>query len=585
MKKSLSIFFSLMFWSTIIYGQLRVIDQELVMRMEHATSDERIRLLSNYQERTAANIPSQTELDLLFVELNRMARTDPKFERYFDFIKRVSPTMFIPEVNHELTHRKMIELLDEAAIHYTAIGNDLYAGISRVHAGFDSFMLREYEQSIENMYRGYEFLKKYGFDKNPLAPKYLHDMALVFIFFRDYERVVELMEESILIQPIDLNRDLQRFNNLGMAYEAIGKKMNAEETYKQLIKRAEFHKVDIWKALALSKVAGLRLDGGYVNEALAYYEQALALINSETNPREFSEIALKVAKISILQGNFATGLKYISMIDSLAFEFTNYFGEQQQFEKFHALYYEVNQLYYRSVEDYEIAYRYADSLYAINRVRDSIYNVLRVYLTAEKIAVQKSSAEKEHLVRRIELVVVFSVVSMLVLGVLYYSNRLKRTKEKIVFQSEELRLKEEQQRLTSELTILKSEMENHLEKIAQNNRLIREYRKQAHNSEECRISIDNIKILTKEHWESFVRDFKDVHNKFYRKITKSHPDLTPSELRMILLLKLGLTPKDLPAVLGTSDGNIRVTLHRIKKKLGKNDSILHDKELYELLYK
>src|SRR5690554_4796525 len=169
-------------------------EQELISRIEHASSKERILALCLYQERTGQNNLTPEKLDNLFKELDRIAAKDKEFKHFVDFYKRVSPTIFIPEKDKESTHRKMIELYKKTTDYYVAIGDDRFAGMCLVHSGFDWFMLGDYGNAIENMLRGYELLKKAGYTNNPLSPKFLHDMALVFIFFGEYEKVVELME-------------------------------------------------------------------------------------------------------------------------------------------------------------------------------------------------------------------------------------------------------------------------------------------------------------------------------------------------------------------------------------------------------
>ena len=152
----------------------------------------------------------------------------------------------------------------------------------------------------------------------------------------------------------------------------------------------------------------------------------------------------------------------------------------------------------------------------------------------------------------------------------------KRKKEKEEYLTKEQKMKKEEKRLNHELENLKIQMDHHLEKIKESNILIKQYKTETTEGD-AKIDIENLKILTKEHWKDFIQDFKKVHKRFYTKITKTYPDLTPSELRLVLLLKLGINTKDLPGVLGTSDVNIRVTMHRLRQKIGQTGTGIKDR--------
>ena len=557
------------------------LEQRLLEHIETSSGNERILALGLYQERTGANILTQEQLAHLFVELDRIAATDREFKRFVEFYKRVSPTFFIPEKDRESTHRKMVSLHEEAVEHYLSTGDHLLSGIAFVHMGFDWFMLQSYGNAIESMLQGYELLKKVGFKNNPLSTKYLHDMALVFLFFGENEKVVELMEASEDIPPMDINRDIQRFNNLGIAYLRMGDKNGAEQAFLKIIERAELHKVDIWIALALSKMARLRMEEKKYGTALELYEKASALIEEKDNPREYAENILKRAKIHILMGNQEQAREYFEKVQSVIFEYSNYFGEKQQFEKYLALYYEVGQLYYKTIRDYEKAYRYSDSLHTITRSQDSVYSVLRVHLAREKLQVEKAQSEKEHIRARMWAGGIVALLVITVLILLFWLNRTRRAKEKEAHLYREKLMEKEKQHLNNELEKLRATLEGHLKKIAENNKIIKQYQNEKEETDHT-IDIHNLKILTKEHWEDFIQDFKKAHPHFYKKVLLHWPNLTPSELRMVLLLKLGLSQKEVPSVLGTSHVNIRVTLYRLRSKMAKNTKKIKDKELLAL---
>lgn len=74
-------------------------------------------------------------------------------------------------------------------------------------------------------------------------------------------------------------------------------------------------------------------------------------------------------------------------------------------------------------------------------------------------------------------------------------------------------------------------------------------------------------ILNDEQWTEFQALFNKVHTGYISRVKAKHPDLTAAELRSILLTKLGLSNKEMAAMLGVSLEAVRVSKHRLLKKI------------------
>lgn len=69
-------------------------------------------------------------------------------------------------------------------------------------------------------------------------------------------------------------------------------------------------------------------------------------------------------------------------------------------------------------------------------------------------------------------------------------------------------------------------------------------------------------------WSEFDKIFKNIHSDFYSKLLEQCPDLSPTEIKTAALLKLNLTTKEIAAITFKSEGGIKTTRYRIRKKLG-----------------
>lgn len=75
------------------------------------------------------------------------------------------------------------------------------------------------------------------------------------------------------------------------------------------------------------------------------------------------------------------------------------------------------------------------------------------------------------------------------------------------------------------------------------------------------------KILTEDDWQTFKDKFSGIYPDFFGRIRGFGLPFTEGEVRYLVLLRLGLTPKDMADLLGISPQSARVGKLRLKKKL------------------
>ncbi len=84
-----------------------------------------------------------------------------------------------------------------------------------------------------------------------------------------------------------------------------------------------------------------------------------------------------------------------------------------------------------------------------------------------------------------------------------------------------------------------------------------------------------ITILTPSDWEKFKEQFEAQHPGFFIGLHSRFPGLTPSEIRLLTLLKLEFNIKMMARTLGISPQSIAKSRYRLRKKLklGKHQSL------------
>ncbi len=74
-------------------------------------------------------------------------------------------------------------------------------------------------------------------------------------------------------------------------------------------------------------------------------------------------------------------------------------------------------------------------------------------------------------------------------------------------------------------------------------------------------------LLTDEQWADFRNSFEEAHPGFLSRLRVKMPDLTPAEVRFVVLSKLQMDAKDMAAMLGVGPAAIRKYRFRLRAKL------------------
>ncbi len=78
-------------------------------------------------------------------------------------------------------------------------------------------------------------------------------------------------------------------------------------------------------------------------------------------------------------------------------------------------------------------------------------------------------------------------------------------------------------------------------------------------------------LLTDEQWTEFKTTFDKVHPGFLTRLREQLPDLTPAEIRFVVLSKLKLSAREMAGMLGITPPAVRASKYRLMKKLGFDD--------------
>lgn len=378
---------------------------KIIESLEYASSEERIRSLCKFFDYNVLHVARRPEdFNNFLSECYSIAKkdNDVEFRKYIDFYKNVNAIMHFSKDDLYTRNIELLQIFEEILNHCKLKNQTHFIPICHAYIGHVHFMQQDYAKSIEHLLIADEGFRKIGYYRFPEMSKHLHNMALVFYFFRHYNKVAELMEVSIKIPPYTVNFDIQRFNTLGAAYEHMKQYDKARKAFIQTRETAASYDNPIWIAIASRALARLSVSEGNYNEALIIYKNTLS-ISKEQNQlgyaREHSELLLGLAKTHILIHNPTQAQKYLNQINykksSVSLEQLNTFGSNYQEINYLLEFYDVQHRYNYAVKNYKNAYQYADSLYFIKYKLDSLFNGLEIQVAQNRIEAQDKQYEND----------------------------------------------------------------------------------------------------------------------------------------------------------------------------------------------
>ena len=70
-----------------------------------------------------------------------------------------------------------------------------------------------------------------------------------------------------------------------------------------------------------------------------------------------------------------------------------------------------------------------------------------------------------------------------------------------------------------------------------------------------------------DYWANYIKNFNQLHSRFLDRLTKKHPDLTASEIKLICFVITGLSNKEIAGIFSVEPESVKKARYRLKKKL------------------
>ena len=426
---------------------------------------------------------------------------------------------------------KLLEVLDKPIRKADALN----------HLASIEFSLNNFDECISYNKKALEIYEKYN-DKMYQA-QVLNDLGNTYYYLKNYDDAIEYLDKSMVI----------------------GKEINAGDLL----------------GTAINNLAKVYAKKNMFDKAMELSNDALEIHESSNSQNKIVESLNDLGMTYNAMSKPKTAIQYFDRAIALAEKIdTKENLRIGHYNRSHS--YEMLNDFQRALADFKDYKKTEDSIFSETKSRQ-IEELRTIYETEQKekeIELQRSEIqllnekEKVSALQRTILAIAF-VVLVIVISLVYYGLRQKMRRNKV-----------ERERLDAELEFKRKELTTHALHLANKNEVLESLKDQIkviksengnHREYNRIINTINLNLHDDTNWENFSRYFEEVHKDFSSHVKLRFPDVTSNELRLMALLKMNLSSKEIASMLNISSEGIKKARYRLRKKLGiGSDDSLQD---------
>lgn len=423
----------------------------------------------------------------------------------------------------------------------------------------------KFPQAFEYMIKANNIIQKIGYANYQHASRYLYDLGYIYCDFGNYEKAKQYLTEAIKYPYTNSLYAIRTLNTIGLAYREL----------KQFDSAVMYFNMGLDTAKAVQNVPWIGIISGNlgsVHYLLEQYEEAIPLLKIDyalsMESREWASAANTICMLADLDLDKRQLNDAAVKLD----EARDVISRQPDVRPF--VYYALQRArLFKYLKRYDSAFSYLDTArrvaYKLNQRRDALVfsqaeQKVAIELHLSEIKLLESEKSKSLLLRNFIIVVILLV--LVIAAQLIFRQQLKQKKDKELLKNAVTQLNyyidsvREKNQLIDQF---KQEID-HLNSLPEQYTMLQE-------KEEIAGKLRQYSILTEGDWNEFRNLFEKVQIGFFDKLKQRFPDLTPSEQRLLALMKLKLSKREMAGMLGIAPDSIKKTRQRIRKKINVLD--------------
>lgn len=423
-------------------------------------------------------------------------------------------------------HNMAIENFLVARKYYDQIKNDLGACRINIHISNIYIYQEEYHKALQHLKESLKIID--GDHHKIISSTIFKNIGVCLKETKQYDEAIFYFQKSLSYNKIKNNKKTIALlqSSLGETYLKMQEYIKATDFLKKALinypKNGDIH----YKSITQNTLAKTYLKLYQVDAALSHGNYALQLAKEINDLKEQMEAIQTLASIAEYKGDSQTAYKYYKQITVIK-----------------------------------------DSLQAIHKIEHTRELQYKYETELKENLITELSKKNYHAeLKNLYLLILFLFCALsLGAGTLMF-----RKKFKLNYLEKTL--------LNRELDLKKKELTTNSLQLAKKNEILenlKEEVQQIHFSEDQNRQYNYQKLLqtlnfnkaNDRDWENFKNCFEQLHNDFYSKIKNKYPDVTSNELRLMALLKINLSSKEIATILNITHEGVRKARYRLRKKL------------------
>jgi tetratricopeptide (TPR) repeat protein len=411
-------------------------------------------------------------------------------------------------------------------------------------------------------------------DKKLLAGNF-NDLGSVY-----YQNIDRKSSRKQYNQALKIYKKSNNHTGLGETYGNIGHLQEKQHSYDsaffyQRLALAEYRKADnkLGMAKIYENLGSIHEDLVRYDSAMHYFDLSLKLYHQDNNEVASIEVVNNIGDVLRKQGGYAEGLAYSRKALKMSIDTQNEYQQASAYRDISRAY----NLMGRNDSAYhylELSRKHLLQIYSNQNNKQMSF--LQIVYNIDKKNDEIAALENNHKLNLTITIAVVTVVALLiVMGALTISRQRLKLRESTAVAEKNAQLSTAQQ---EQLELKSRELTTHTLQVIQHNQFLENLRQKIAEmvKDEKRDQKKMLQELGKQigqhinhdqQWKDFTGIFEQLHQSFFDNLKRHYPDLTVNDIRLIALLKMNMSAKDMAAIFGISQDSLRVARYRLRKKL------------------
>lgn len=393
----------------------------------------------------------------------------------------------------------------------------------------------------------------------------------------DYDNAEEYLKKAYQYAKPESSDMASILNSLGFCSLAKKNFTGAETYFKKTLEMAQKSGDNLRYAKALGSIAELELKRKNFDKAITLLQRDIAISKKNKGDQNTMYALTLLSKAYLENGDIFNAEKNLYIAKDYATAKSHFRSSE----------YQINEMLLKIAkikgdDKHELLARRR-----LEKLKDSLMDfdaketVLRVGWEFQKkqlqmkVEMDKNKIEKESYLKLSAIIV--ACLLLIIMLIIIRSYRLKMKSKKVEYDKKVLTLMIDKIKSESKLNNTHKTLQSYQIYLSEKNKQIEVLEKEMQQVKNSSFSILEEKsgelqnlleshLMTDENWKNFRNAFIQKYPSHYKELTNQFPDLTDSNLRIIILTKLNMNNTEISRLLGVTIDAVKKAKHRLRKK-------------------